>query len=197
MWFKKKEAQVSNIPDLPDLPELPEVPSLEPAPKSAPKQFTKEESSLPSLPSFPVSETANRMTQESIKSALTLDSKSKYTREIGSPGQQEKEVTFKTVRDPIPLVPKKFAIPQTRPNMPVQEHEMQKSPIFVRIDKFQLALKNLHEIRKQVADVEDYLSEIREIKAKEEAELAEWESHMLDIKAKLESLDTSVFSKLD
>lgn len=184
MWFKKQQKPpVSGLPQLPELPELPEIPEqpypIEDIDKTlAPISLGNE--TLPSLPSFPNSETANKISREAIKSALDIKTKP-YTQEIGSSGQkevgEEEGEAFKSV---MPL-PTKFE---------------RNEPIFVRIDKFQAAIKNINDIRRQISEIESYLAEIRKIKAKEEQELQEWQQEILEIKSKLDSVDKTLFSKL-
>ncbi|MFH1711506.1 MAG: hypothetical protein ABH840_04300 [Nanoarchaeota archaeon] len=184
-WFKKKQEtpKLSKLPELPTLPDLPEnnsnenlLPPINPYP-----EMPQEE--IHSLPSFPNSEIANKMSREAIKSALEVEPKLRpYTQEID--------------------YSKKFAVEDSESENVEQLYsrtpnkQESSEPIFVRIDKFQLAVKNINEIRKQITEIESYLSEIKKIKAKEEEELQEWEREISEAKNKLDDTDKILFSKL-
>ncbi|MBU3913850.1 MAG: hypothetical protein KKB21_03575 [Nanoarchaeota archaeon] len=191
-WFTKKQEKpkLTSLPELPALPDLPRQkitedfsPSISPLTMPMPTQ--REE--IHSLPSFPNSETANKMSREAIKSALANPPKTKpYTQEIESPGQFREEDEEDSRRefdeDLSSITP-----PRVRDSS---------EPIFVRIDKFQSAVKSIVEIRKQITEIEAYLSEIRKLKAKEEEELQEWEHEILGAKSKLDNVDKILFGKL-
>jgi len=185
-WFTKKQetSKLQRLPELPNLPDLPEhnsVENLTPPINQYPEMPMEE---IHSLPSFPNSETANKMSREAIKSALEIQPKSKpYTREIDSTKQLFSVEDSENEEDEElgSISPKK---------------QMSSDPIFVRIDKFQIAVKNINEIRKQVAEIEAYLAEIKKIKAKEEEELQEWEHEIIEAKNKLDNIDKILFSKL-
>ena len=72
-----------------------------------------------------------------------------------------------------------------------------KKPIFIRIDKFEKALENFQTIKDQVREMASLLTEIKEKRAKEDAELNEWEHELDKIKAKIMSIDSALFEKVD
>lgn len=190
MWFNKKKEEKKDFSKLPDLPNLPDLPELQ----MQPTIISPPQESLPSLPSFPNSDTANRMSREAIKSALTTEPvKKPYTKEIDSPGQERwiEERNEPIQREEFDI----SAISQTS-RLPVSR-TMEKSPIFIRIDKFQAAAKTVNEIRRQIADIESALADIRKLKAKEEQELTEWDHEILEIKTKIDNVDKVLFSKLE
>lgn len=189
MWFSNKKENKKDLSNLPDLPELPNLPE---ASQQLTKSVMNSPESFPSLPSFPNSDTANRMSREVIKSSLATEpSKKPYTQEIESPGRERwiEERGGEESSGGEFDVSSLSQLPAAR----VQE----KSPIFVRIDRFQAAAKTLNEIRRQIASIESALSDIRKIKSNEEQELAGWEHEVLDIKAKIDSVDKTLFSKLE
>jgi len=185
-WFTKKQ-ETSKLPRLPELPDLPDLPdndsvnNFSPALKPYPEMPRED---IHSLPTFPNSETANRMSREAIKSALDVQPKLRpYTQEIDYSKQFRVEESESEDEEELPsIVPKR-----------TQESS---EPIFVRIDKFQLAVKNINEIKKQITEIESYLAEIKKLKAKEEEELQEWGREILEAKLKLDNTDKILFSKL-
>ena len=81
-----------------------------------------------------------------------------------------------------------------------QQRQFQKKnaegPVFVRIDKFEDALKVFNDTRKKLTEMEKVLEEIRRIKEKEENELQSWENEINLIKGQIEKIDQDIFSKI-
>ena len=69
-------------------------------------------------------------------------------------------------------------------------------PIFVRIDKFQLAQKNFGQIKEKIKEMESVLGKIKDIKLKEEVELKGWTEDIEKIKDQLSEIDSSVFDQI-
>lgn len=212
MWFKKKEEKKENLSELPELPEMPDLPPMntqvtqekavekkvfqEPI-KSVAKPSIRDE--LPALPTLSSSKTANKLNQDLIKSSFETDKKP-YTQELEPSGrfriEDSDSIREADSRRKEDL--KKFDIPRVHEKLvrlPYKEDKAE--PVFVRIDKFQNALKSFNEIKKQLVAIEDYLAEVREIKAKEEQELGEWDKEIIEIKSKLDSIDREIFNKLE
>jgi hypothetical protein len=172
MWFTKKETGDSEIPDLPDLPSFPEQsPSLRTLTPGIGEK-------LPALPSLPNSETGNAYGREAIKAELNTEFQpgipiKSYTKEI-TPEQKEVEIR---------------RVPEV--------YQKQDQPVFIRLDRFQSSLKNFQEIKKQMQDIESYIADIKSIKSKEDAELEAWSKELAEVKAKLESIDSTLFAKLE
>jgi len=70
-------------------------------------------------------------------------------------------------------------------------------PIYVRLDKFEASLDSFGEIKKKIIDMEEVLRKTREIKQKEEQELETWEREIQIIKSRIDSIDKTIFDKLD
>lgn len=215
MWFSKNKEDKNNARTMPKFPELPDLPSrpalIQSADKSSPGPMQKE--SLPLLPSFPNSDTANKMSREAIKSALTPEPQQEwdagndmerftpeklkpYTQEIESEQAVNNLESFR-VEDSSERKEVEEPVRRPAPVHHLNSASERLEPIFVRIDKFQAAIKNIHEIKKHVSEIEAYLSELKKIKAKEDEELGEWEHEIQNTKNKLDSIDKTLFSKLD
>ena len=70
-------------------------------------------------------------------------------------------------------------------------------PVFIRIDKFEESMKIFHNIRSQVSEIENLIKNTKEIKAKEEEELASWESEIQVIKNQIEKVNQDIFSRIE
>lgn len=68
--------------------------------------------------------------------------------------------------------------------------------IFVRIDKFQEAKKNLDDINLQVTKVESLANKIEQVKTEEVSELDQLGKDLDELKKKLASVDANIFQKL-
>jgi len=213
MWFKKKEEINEGLPELPELPPLPELSETS---KSGKKEEINE--GLPELPEPPVleenfplpplpsPEPVKRIDQQAFKSEISKEKIKPYTREI--PSGHFRIESSDRVRESADSRRKEEAVREMRANQRVhpvmpsfapkfQPSSEKSEPVFVRLDKFQNAVKNFSEIKRQLVEIESYLEEIKKIRLNEDQELGEWEREILNIKEKLESIDRGVFSKLD
>lgn len=179
LFTKKPKQEISELPDLPPLPRLPELPELEP----------EREKALPMLPSINTSR---------FPSAEFPPIRTPLTKEISS---GEEEVTNSKFNQELvnESSPRTLELPEQtipRPRLPVLKQIKQEQPVFVRIDKYQEAIRALSEIKAQLSQIESYLREVKSLKQKEETELSSWEQDLESIKSRLNNIDQSVFSKL-
>ena len=69
------------------------------------------------------------------------------------------------------------------------------NPVFVKIDKYKEILDIVEVINKKVVNVKQLLSQLEELKSKEEEEIMNWEKNMDEITQKLESLQEEMSSE--
>ncbi|MBN2052332.1 hypothetical protein JW756_02410 [Candidatus Woesearchaeota archaeon] len=62
------------------------------------------------------------------------------------------------------------------------------NPVFVKIDKYKEILSIVEVINKKVNGVKQLLSELEELKSKEEEEIASWEKNLDEITHKIDSM---------
>lgn len=65
--------------------------------------------------------------------------------------------------------------------------------IFVKVDKYKEAIDTLEIIKEKLKTAQVVLSELKELKNKEESELEEWQNSIDDIKEKLNLVDNNLF----
>jgi len=167
MFFGKKEEKKPMLPVLRGSEDLPELPQL-------PEE--RQNTEFPTLPRM--NQTKDNLDLGIIKSTIfpqvrKMDSASEY-----KPSFKPEEVSESNSEG-------NFST-----NQPKDE------PIFVKIDKFHEALDNFNKIKEKVLEIENELKNINEIKQKEEEELKEWESEIQSIKARMNTIDNSLFSKI-
>jgi hypothetical protein len=170
-WFNNKE----KVPNLPHAAGIPNPPL--------------EKSPLPELPSFgnhPINEQLNN---EVIKSAVQ-----------DSSGENEVQVEE---------LPQNFHFPEPQTeerktlevSQALQPHTSppatkQSEPIFVRIDKFQEAKKDFEEIKRKLKEIDSVLKRVKEIKAKEDAEIGGWSDELEKVKSRISEIDESFFNRM-
>jgi hypothetical protein len=204
--FGKKDKKVemkkdiSEIPELPELPKLPELPSMD--------EFSYEEEPLPQLPRFPNSSLGNKFSQNTIKEAISGKKEDEEVfdaedfPEDERKGMMQKPLQKPLTEDfdnyeesPISTKPKIKEVPQ---NFITRNYMTRKAePVFIRIDKFEESMKIFQEIKSQVSEIENLIKNTKEIKAKEEEELASWESDIQVIKNQIEKVNQDIFSRIE
>ncbi len=190
--FSKKE-EIPKIPSAPALPKLPKIAKEE-----------EDKKSLPELPSFPSNSKNENINQELVKSAVT---------DIPSPGENEVNVKIPegiqfgekpkgestiplepSMQNSISELPRKTL--ELTPSSPIGPDSREIEPIFVRIDKFQIAQKNFGRIKDKIKNIELVLRKIKDVKSQEEVELKSWAEDVEKIKSRLTEIDTDIFSQI-
>lgn len=181
---KKRESEEFELPEPPLTPALPSNPEFKsytqhipelPEPASTEKSI-KEEMDVPATQSMPTN------LQEFSK--ISMDEFD----------QQERVVpqTPTRVMPNQPQIPSAQEITQpSRKSFPVER------PIFVKINKFRESVESLNEIKKKLKEASTILQKLKEIRAKEDEELASWEKDLEEMKTKIDSIDKKLFSKIE
>lgn len=69
--------------------------------------------------------------------------------------------------------------------------------VFVKIDKFYSAKRALESVDHKLDEIEELLRKIREVKMREEQEIASWEKDVSMIKSRLKEVTSTIFEKVD
>lgn len=182
MWpFRKRKEgkeKFGKLSELPKLPELPPFPKFEPKVFQPAERHGKIKDELPPLPSFPRSSIGEEVSRETIKEAV----KEPYVSTIRLPNKPK----TREIEERVPIT---RVVKEIRP-------EIKTEPIFVRIDKYRQAMSDFQDIKKELMEIENLLKDIKEIRAREEAELQTWQEEIRAAKERLESIDKTIFQKL-
>jgi hypothetical protein len=209
--FKKKnnkeegKMDISSVPELPEFPKLPELPSM--------KEFYHEEDSLPQLPKFPNNSLGNKFSQNTIKDAIA----GKKEDEEVSDAEDFPEEDMGMMQRPLPMplqrrtieesedtedyqmgVQTKYKTKEVPQNFVSKNYSTRKAePIFIRLDKFEESMKVFQEIKLQISDIENLIKNTKDIKSKEDEELASWETEIQKIKNQIEKVNQDIFSRIE
>ena len=184
-WDKKKKDN-----GLPDLPYNSSTPLRYPI--SASRDDLEEDDKIHELPAFPDSPMRSGFSQTAIKEAVGQEEIGEDLPEI--PGHtQEKQNNYKLVEM------EEWKPSSSTSQMPAQSRQAtrENKPIFVRVDKYQIALNALDSVKGKLNDIEELLKQIREVKAREDQELSSWEAEMETIKARIQTVMTELFDRTD
>lgn len=198
--FKKKE-------DIPEIPEPPAAPNFGNLTQS--DNLEKEAHHLPEFQGDGRGEVSRETIKYAVdedmpESPVSLGMKAKKVEEPMLPSlpsvKQEKPEPFRASKDSIPEIKESFEEPKkTRSvkglNDPIVKKDANES-IFVRIDKFNLAKKDVHQISRSITEIEKVLDKLTETKMKEDEEVAEIEHLMEEIRMKMDRIDSDVFNRI-
>lgn len=191
---KKEEKSDDEKPKLPKLPDAPEEDSSE--------------SDLPKLPKYPSTGLGDKMSQSSIKEAVSGEKEDEdedadeFVREQMTPEPQSLEHDEETLpeSDSRRRTGREESISRTKKVTPSQEGTRekteQKKPVYIRIDKFEGSLETFKAAKDKISEMESLLSEIKETKEKEENELSKWEGEVQALKDQIGRIEDDVFSKV-
>lgn len=199
--FWNKKADKDSLPDLPPL-KSPLKPAFD-IPKSSPPMPQHEDvddeqepTETHGLPSFPDSPLQKGFAQSAIKDAISQSPLENPDNESIHPS------SIKTMEMDTPEVPAPLRQPQsfTLEEPPEHSYVAPRKPlvrgqqeIFVKLDKFNTSYRAITQISKKVEEMDGALRKIREIKLREEQELAAWEKELSSLKARLQEISDTLF----
>jgi hypothetical protein len=170
-------------------------------------EFSYEDNSLPQLPKFPNNPLGNKFSQNTIKEAITgkkedeevFDAEDFPEEEkkgmMQKPLQRSSREDFENYETSISMKPKSREVSQ---NFVTKSYMTKKAePVFIRIDKFEESMKIFQDIMSQVSEIENLIKNTKEIKSKEEEELASWETEIQLIKNQIEKVNQDIFSRIE
>ena len=184
LFKKKKEGKKeTSVPALPKLPKLPELPRAD-----------DEEKQIHKLPSFPPNSLGTRFSRNTIKEAVAGEKEDEL---LADDFLDEDEMRMMQEPARKPLTEE---IGEEKPSRlkkyDVEREEGITEPIFIRLDRFEEALKIFNEMKKKVSEIDGVLEDIKKVKEKEDNELKIWENEIRSMKEQVEKVDKDIFSKI-
>jgi len=184
-----------------ELPELPasSAPSMRDYERTMLPPIESQDSEVHGLPSFPDSLMNKGFSQSMIKSAV--EDEDKNLPEL--PEWNEQPIQSKPVRTmELNEWPSNSAPPLRQNRSPMREpirmslptpQAGEKRPIFIKLDKFKEARDSLITISEKLDQMDELLRMIKEVKAKEDAEITDWEKDIESIKARILFINREIF----
>lgn len=107
------------------------------------------------------------------------------------------EHVYSKSQDRIPRVQDRIKSPMIPPMKSHSQNEIGKKEVFVRIDRYYTARKAMSEIAAKLEEVDDMVRKIREVKLREEQEIAAWERDIMNAKERIQEVNANLFDKLE
>lgn len=166
-------------------------------------QIDEEREEIHGLPSFPDSPMNKGFSQTIIKSAIEEEDKNLPELPEWSPKEEVpiKNSPPRTI-EMQEWAPQKMELPSNEftgiRNLPenssnIQTAIAQKRPLFVKLEKFKESRDSLTKISEKLDQMDELLKMIKEVKAKEDAEISEWEKDIENIKARISFINREIF----
>lgn len=225
MSVSRPMSNPGSLPELPKLPELPDLPQINSPPKkespqqlpsipnssfgekfsqntikdavkgSAPKRnfYSEEEEDDEDfgLNDFEVSEPEPRKMPKPLPTSKFTFPKTKEVEPVNDSFDFEDYETSAMEEEEIPQVPAPREYSQER--SPIYKKE----PVFIRIDKFEEALKTFDKTKKEIIEIEKVLHDIAQVREDEDKELEQWQDNIVKIKDQIDKVDKDIFSRIE
>lgn len=106
-------------------------------------------------------------------------------------------VSRQPVTEMRPIVPVPVPAPTFMPVNSASSRATKNNDIFVKIEKFYSAKKALEATNNKLDEIDSVLHKIREIKMREEQELAAWEKDLATVKTRIKEVTDTIFEKVE
>ena len=181
----KKEEEKKEFSSLSALPKLPKLPEL--------TESDNEEEQVYKLPSFPSNSIGKKFSSNTIKEAVAGEKEDEFLANDFMDEDEKRMMQEPARRSFIEEIGEE---PQKSKRFGRVKEKTIIEPIFIRIDRFEEALKVFNEAKKKIFEIERILEDIRKEKEKEEDELKTWENEIRSMKEQIEKVDRDIFSKI-
>ena len=199
MFWNKKKGGGKGLPDLPSSPRA--VPSMrdfqipQMPPENSPKIEAEEPEEIHSLPSFPDSPMSKGFSQSAIKDAVETEETGNQLPEV--PEEKPESQISSNLPEPPKIIEMNEDWHPAETQAPEEAIPRKKTysnkPVFVKITRFKAARQSLDEIQEKLGSIDELLKTIREVKIKEDHELASWEKEIESIKSRINTIATNIF----
>ncbi len=150
----------------------------------------EEKEEIHGLPSFPDSPMNKGFSQSAIKSAVEDDKNLPELPEWTPEKRESTHLPIKPVRtmEMEEWKPQKMEFSENIPNTAPQ-----KKFLFVKLEKFKESRESLTKVSEKLNQMDELLKMIKEVKAKEDAEILEWEKDIENIKSRISFINREIF----
>jgi hypothetical protein len=142
-----------------------------------------------SLPPLPSSHSLSALTRDDEESEEQEEELRPSIRATSRPASIDRTLRVSRVREEEPE--------EARDQGSFSRFKSSRDNIYVRIDKFNTARRALASAQEQLDQVDSLLRKIREIKLREEQELAGWEKDLSALKSRIQNVAENIFEKAE
>ncbi|MEM1534922.1 MAG: hypothetical protein QXE64_00460 [Candidatus Pacearchaeota archaeon] len=127
----------------------------------------------------------------------------KLPEKLEKPAEKVIEKVEKEEKTKESLLEVKPALPEIKstltPALTIEEKERPeiKGPIFIRIAKYKVVLDAIEKISKQIQQLEADVARLQEIRNREDTEMKKVSEELAELKKKISTIESSLFSKLE
>ena len=145
--------------------------------------FKKKEKSLKNLPSLkelPEFPTYYPLENTNIKRAISPPSLPPFPHLSSSP---------------LPQLPPLSSSLDYFPKVYEKKQEMRREPVFIRIQEYKAAVETVQRIKEKIAEAEEILKGIQQLREKEQYEIKNWQNQIADIREKILFTEKIIFKR--
>lgn len=151
----------------------------------------EEKEEIHGLPSFPDSPMNKGFSQSAIKSAV--EEEDKNLPELPEWNPEKKESLPLPVKSNRTMEMEEWRPQKMEFSENMQNTVPQKKYLFVKLEKFKESRESLTKVSEKLNQMDELLKMIKEVKAKEDAEILEWEKDIENIKARISFINKEIF----
>ena len=143
-----------------------------------------------SLPAFPSIKESDSFSDIAIKEAINQD--------VSESSEHEQNNTENSFYTSSPIVLPGSITPEieNKTTDEIKKPPLKKS-IFVKLNKFENAQKSLNSVKEKIHEIEILLSNIKDIKKKEDSELKGWDQEFFSLKNRIRGISSDIFDNVE
>lgn len=188
--FKKKVKAV--IPEPPKMPPYPEVSELK---ESLKQEIPELKEDLPELPELPEGIDEKDESAEEIFKEIEREEEAEKAAKM--PKIKENLVQELSEKPALPKLFKTGKKVAREGGISKEAMEEKAKALFIKIDKFKEILASIELMEKKAAELEEIIRRLREVKAKEEELMTNWQKEIEELKVKVVSIEKALSEKVE
>ena len=96
---------------------------------------------------------------------------------------------------PLPQLPPLSQSPDYFPKVYEKKQEIRREPVFIRIQEYKAAVETVQKIKEKIAEAEEILKGIQQLREKEQYEIKNWQNQIADIREKILFTEKIIFKR--
>ena len=96
---------------------------------------------------------------------------------------------------PLPQLPPLSQSSDYFPKVYEKKQEIRREPVFIRIQEYKAAVETVQKIKEKIAEAEEILKGIQQLREKEQYEIKNWQNQIADIREKILFTEKIIFKR--